>query len=113
MSEEKKIYFQNTKKIIDFLGKGEILLSELYLGIIPELNVDILESKNYIKIYSIGSLMSDKPYFTEIVYEHPSGFYIYFSKEISEINYQIKIIYTPEKYKEIIMFINQLKKFKK
>jgi len=114
MSEEKKIYFQNQKTIIDFLSKGEKILSDLHVGEIPSMTPTILESKNYNRIFSTGWLVNGAELFKEIVYEHPSGFYIYFSKgDYSEQNYQIKMIYTPEKHKEIIMFINQIKNFKK
>jgi len=114
MSEEKKIYFQNQKTIIDFLSKGEKILSDLHVGEIPSMTPTILESKNYNRIFSTGWLVDGSELFKEIVYEHPAGFYIYFSKgDYSEQNYQIKMIYTPEKHKEIIMFINQIKNFKK
>lgn len=113
MIEEKKNYFENQKTIIDFLSRNGLLYSELNLGEFTFLTPNMLKSKNYKSIFSIGT-MFESELFKEIVYEHPSGFYIYFSiSNYSEQNYYIKIIYTPEKYNEIMMFINQLKKFNK
>ena len=113
MSEEKKIYFENQKVIIDFLSKDGLLYSELNLGLVSYITPVMLESKNYNRIFSIGTLFESE-LFKEIVYEHPSGYYIYFSKSsYTEQNYLVKILYLPEKYNEIIMFINQLKKFNK
>ena len=113
MSEEKKIYFENQKTIIDFLSRDGSLYSELNLGLVLYITPVMLENKNYKRIFSIGTLLESE-LFKEIVYQHPSGYYIYFSKSnYSEQNYLVKILYLPEKYNEIIMFINQLKKFNK
>ena len=113
MSEEKKIYFENQKTVIDFLSKDGSLYSELNIGLVSYVTPVMLDSKNYKRIFSIGTLL-DSELFKEIVYQHPSGYYIYFSKSnYSEQNYLVKILYLPEKYNEIIMFINQLKKFNK
>lgn len=48
------------------------------------------------------------------IFKHSNGFYIYLSREGSDlsVSFKIKIIYKSEQYEEIKLYINNLKKIK-
>lgn len=46
------------------------------------------------------------------IFQHNSGFYIYLSRNNGDEDFDMVIIYKAEKYEEIKIYINQLKKIK-
>ena len=51
--------------------------------------------------------------FFDVIFEHKSGFFLYLSrKDITELNYQVKLYFEPEKLDEVSFFIKNLIKFK-
>ena len=96
----------------------EDFLSQLSDGIYSKLDVDIslgLKPENltekYVQIYSHSYFEKSKEFIKDIIYKHPSGFYIYFSRiNYNEISFKVKILYLRESYSEIMMFLKLIEK---
>jgi hypothetical protein len=67
--------------------------------------------KRYVPIY-LESIYDKEIFHTDGIFKHTSGFYIYLSRFNKEPNFKIKIIYKVEKYEQIKIYINGLKKMK-
>lgn len=102
---KKEKYFRKEKKLIKISGKD--ILSCILVGQNKILTPEILQEKKYKKIFSESEFWEQKEFFKEIIYQHNSGFYIYFSKtDNSEISYRIKLFFTDESYNDVMMFLN-------
>jgi hypothetical protein len=74
---------------------------------------DFTESKGCIEVYS-ESLFIDILLYKEYIVKYKAGFYIYLSRNDFETKtFEIKILYKPEQYNEVLLFLRQLKKLKK
>lgn len=107
--EKKEKYFVAEKKLIKFSEKK--LLSSVLIGHGKGIDPKVLQDKGYKKIFSTSEIIEKKEIFTDIILQHPSGFYIYFSKMNKvEMNFQIKVFFTQDVYNDVILFINYINK---
>jgi len=65
----------------------------------------------YTPIY-LNSDFSKEIIHLDSIFQHPSGFYIYLSRESVNEDFSMVIIYKAEKYEEVKIYINHLKKIK-
>lgn len=75
---------------------------------------DILSEK-FKKSYNLiflNSSSDDKIKHHEAIFQYVTGFYIYLYKPENEDSFKLKIIYKPQHYEEIKLYINGLKKLK-
>lgn len=109
MSQEK--YFVKEELFFDFWTKEfKEIMSKLEIGI---WNTSLNHiSKKMKPVYKESKIIDkDTELIKEIIYLHPSGFYIYLSKiDVDEMNFLAKIFYKLEHYDEIMMFLNTFKK---
>jgi len=107
-------YFEREELFFDFWTKEfKEIMSKMDVGLLS-LDHEIL-NKRMKTIYKDSKFVEDKRELVkEIIYLHPSGFYIYLSKSnVAEINFRIKIFYKLEHHGEIMMLLNTLKKNEK
>lgn len=74
-----------------------------------EKQVEKLTHKKFQIIYSSAEMVDKKTYYKELVLETPQPFFLHL-KKIEDEGWAFNIYYKPEKYKELIFFINQLEK---
>jgi hypothetical protein len=104
------------KREKDFIKNIEKITNNLY-SVVEYLDPvkvtpNMLIEKNYlIKLLDSFSL-EGKIHHQEGIFETPSGFFIYLSKNISEDIYRMKIIYKSSQLDEVSMFIKNLLKLK-
>lgn len=85
------------------------ILSKLTSYVRTDKFVQSLISKKYKIVYSISSFQKgDKPKFSELILETAQPFYLHFLK--TDKDWSMDIYYLPDKYKELIFFINQIEK---
>lgn len=71
--------------------------------------VQNLLTKKYKIVYSVSSFdKGEKPRYLELIFETAQPFYVHLSKK--DKDWSMDIYYLPEKYKELIFFINQIEK---
>ena len=105
---EERNYFTYENQISQISNIKNLSVIQLMdnTNITPEL----LESKNYEKIFSNGFFYKNKnpkEFNRDVIYRHKSGFYIYLSKlDIYESSFQIKIYYEQKIYNDVSMFLN-------
>lgn len=66
--------------------------------------------KSIYKLIYLKSSYSEEIQHMDAIFQHSSGYYIYLSRKPNSSEFQLKIIYKSEKYEEIKLFINNLKK---
>jgi hypothetical protein len=64
----------------------------------------------YKLVYLTSDYSDDVLHHKDAIFQHTSQFYIYLSKNHVKDNFELIIIYKPEQYEEIKLFINNLKK---
>lgn len=67
--------------------------------------------KSYTLIF-LNSSYDDKIRHYEAVFKYVTGFYIYLYRELDTEPFKLKILYKPQHYEEIKLYINGLKKLK-
>jgi hypothetical protein len=74
---------------------------------------DFTELRGCSEVYS-ESLYIDIFLYKEYIVKYKAGFYVYLSRPDFETKtFKIKILYKPEQYNEVLLFLRQLKKIKK
>lgn len=74
----------------------------------------LINDEKFSKIYYLKFLKSGVETETkdfEAIFQYVSGFYIYLNRQVDD-TFLMKIIYKPESYQEIKLYINGLKKLK-
>lgn len=112
MNKEK--YFYLHEKFTDWIEKD----GQLYSTLVVEqpnfyaINPIDLNQKKFPIVMSHGKVtIESRELISDIIYQHPSRFYIYLSKmNVAEITFKVIIYYKQQQHDEVLLYLKKIKK---